>query len=90
MFLQTGVIVGFPTETDEEFEDTLTFLRTVQFNNVYVHFYSDMPNTESSKLSNKIDKEVMLKRLNLLETAGVKYHREKTRHERENIPQART
>ena len=89
VFLQTGVIVGFPTETDEEFEDTLTFLRTVQFNNVYVHFYSDMPNTESSKLSNKIDKEIMLKRLNRLETAGVKYNREKTRHEWENIPQPR-
>jgi tRNA A37 methylthiotransferase MiaB len=37
----------------EEFEDTLNFLTDVKFNDVWVHFYSDMPNTESSKLAGK-------------------------------------
>ena len=86
VFLQTSVIVGFPTETDEDFEETLGFLRAVRFSNVFVHFYSDMPNTESSKLSNKIDKAIMLRRLNRLERAGINHDREKTRHEWEAIP----
>jgi tRNA A37 methylthiotransferase MiaB len=53
VFMQTTIIIGFPTETMEEFEDTLNFLTDVKFNDVWVHFYSDMPNTESSKLAGK-------------------------------------
>ena len=85
VFLQTGIIVGFPGETDEEFEDTLLVLKAVHFSDVYVHFYSDMPNTESSKMSNKISKDIMLRRLERLEEAGIIHNGEKTRHEWANI-----
>lgn len=85
VFLQTSVIVGFPGETDREFQDTVDFLSRVRFNNVFVHFYSDMPNTESSRLPDKIDKAIMLQRLKRLELAGINHDFEATRHEWENV-----
>ena len=45
VFMQSGIIAGFPGETDEEFEDTLRLLKRINFDNVYVHYYCDMPNT---------------------------------------------
>jgi len=86
VFLQTGVMVGFPGETDEEFSDTVAFLQEIQFNDVYVHFYSDMPNTESSKMSNKVDRERMLRRLCQLEAAKIQLDSGKTHHEWSSIP----
>ncbi|MEW6366843.1 MAG: radical SAM protein [Acidobacteriota bacterium] len=86
VFLQTSVIVGFPTETDAEFEETLAFLRAVRFSNVFVHFYSDMPNTESSKLADKIDRATMLLRLKRLGRAGINYDPDMARHEWEATP----
>ena len=86
VFLQTSIIVGFPSETDGEFEETLAFLEAIRFSDVYVHCYSDMPNTESSQLPDKIDKAMMRRRLNRLERAGIHYNDEKARHELEMIP----
>ena len=86
VFLQTSIIVGFPTETDEEFDETLDVLRLVQFNDVYVHCYSEMPNTESAKLPGKIDKDVMLRRLDRLDRVGIRHNYGKARHEWENFP----
>jgi len=60
--LLTSIIIGFPSETEEEFEDTLNFLKDVRFDLCNVHIYSDMPSTPSSKLPAKIDKEVLLRR----------------------------
>lgn len=86
LFLQTSIIVGFPTETNQEFEETLNILQAVGFSDVYVHFYSDMPNTESAMMSGKIDKATMWRRLSRLADTGINYNREKVRHEWENIP----
>jgi tRNA A37 methylthiotransferase MiaB len=86
LFFQTGIIVGFPTETDKDYEQTLRLLSEVQFTDVYVHCYSDMPDTESSKLSGKVDKQTMLKRLDLLHSAGIRHNREDTLKEWRNVP----
>lgn len=86
VFFQTGVMVGFPSETDEDFSDTVALLEEIQFSNVYVHFYSDMPNTESSQMSDKVDRERMLRRLGHLEDANIRFDRSKTRHEWSSIP----
>ena len=86
VFLQTSIIVGFPTETRQEFEDTVAFLEVVRFSDVYVHFYSDMPNTESSRMPGKIGKEIMLERMSRLGRTRIHHHRGSTRHEWENIP----
>lgn len=86
IFLQTSVIVGFPSETEAEFADTLDFLKTIDFDDVYVHFYSDMPGTESSTMAGKIDKQTMLNRMNRILDAGIKNEVGETKHEWENIP----
>lgn len=43
------MIVGFPTETDEEFEETLALMREVQYKNLFVFKYSPRPGTVADK-----------------------------------------
>lgn len=47
--LSTDVIVGFPTETDEEFEDTMDVMRQVQFDQAFTFKYSERKGTVASK-----------------------------------------
>jgi len=47
--LTTDVIVGFPTETDEEFEDTMEVLEQVEFDSAYIFKYSERKNTIAYK-----------------------------------------
>jgi tRNA A37 methylthiotransferase MiaB len=81
LFMQSGVIAGFPGESDEEFEDTLRLLRQVDFDNVYVHYYCDMPNTEASAMTNKVDKAAMLRRLDKVKSAGINHNLAATQRE---------
>ncbi|MCA6085684.1 tRNA (N6-isopentenyl adenosine(37)-C2)-methylthiotransferase MiaB [Candidatus Endomicrobiellum agilis] len=43
----TDIIVGFPGETDEDFEDTLEAVKTIKFDGLYVFKYSPRPNTKA-------------------------------------------
>jgi tRNA-2-methylthio-N6-dimethylallyladenosine synthase len=47
--LSTDMIVGFPTETAEEFEETLTLTAQVRFHSMFSFKYSERPNTLASK-----------------------------------------
>jgi tRNA A37 methylthiotransferase MiaB len=85
VFLQTSIIIGFPTETENEFQETLDFLKEVDFDDVYVHFYSDMPGTESSKMNGKLDKHTMERRMYRLIDSGIKNQVDATKQEWENI-----
>lgn len=78
VFLQTGIMVGFPGETEPEFEDTLAFLKATAFDSVYVHYYCDMPNTESSRLPDKTSKTVMMDRLGKISRSEICYNAAKT------------
>lgn len=48
--LSTDVIVGFPTETREDFEETLDVLRKVEFDNIFSFIYSRREGTPAAKL----------------------------------------
>jgi tRNA-2-methylthio-N6-dimethylallyladenosine synthase len=48
--LSTDIIVGFPGETDEEFEATLELLREVEYDEIYSFVYSPRPQTVSAKI----------------------------------------
>ena len=48
--LSTDVIVGFPTETNEDFEETLDVLRQVEFDNIFSFIYSRREGTPAAKL----------------------------------------
>lgn len=84
VFLQTCMIVGFPGETESEFEDSLRFLKSVGFDRIFVHYYCDMPNTESSRLPGKTDKATMSARLERVNRSGIRHSIPETCHEWES------
>ncbi|HEX8565137.1 MAG TPA: 30S ribosomal protein S12 methylthiotransferase RimO [Pyrinomonadaceae bacterium] len=53
--IRTTFIVGFPGETEADFEELLTFVRNCQFDNVGVFTYSDEEGTHAFDLPNKVD-----------------------------------
>ena len=64
--LSTDVIVGFPTETNEDFEETLDVLRTVEFDNIFSFIYSKREGTPAAKLDFVLSEEEIHKNFNRL------------------------
>ncbi len=64
--LSTDLIVGFPTETDEDFELTLRLLDRVRFDNIYAFAYSPRPGTRAAKMADDVPAQVKNQRLNHL------------------------
>lgn len=54
MELTTHVLIGFPTETARDFQDTLDLLRAVHFDTVMGYAYEDRPKTDASRMSPKV------------------------------------
>lgn len=64
--LSTDIIVGFPGETDEDFNDTLELSREVGFSKIHVFPYSDRNGTVASKMKNKVDGNIKKQRVHKL------------------------
>ena len=64
--LSTDIIVGFPGETEEDFEDTLDVVRKVNFEQVYMFIYSRRVGTPADKMENQIPEEIKHKRFEKL------------------------
>jgi len=67
--LSGDFIVGFPGETDKDFEDTLDLVRTVGYASAFTFKYSPRPGTPAASMPNQVPEEVMderLQRLNAL------------------------
>jgi tRNA-2-methylthio-N6-dimethylallyladenosine synthase len=64
--ITSDIIVGFPGETDADFEDTLSLLAEVEFDAIFGFKYSPRPNTPSLKLEDAISEEEKARRLNVL------------------------
>ncbi|WP_038540173.1 tRNA (N6-isopentenyl adenosine(37)-C2)-methylthiotransferase MiaB [endosymbiont of Acanthamoeba sp. UWC8] len=60
-------IVGYPGETNQDFEDTLDLIRQVNFALSYSFKYSPRPGTAAAVLENQIPEEVKTERLNILQ-----------------------
>ena len=54
----TDIIVGFPEETEEDFEDTLDVVRKMKFEQVYMFIYSRRVGTPADKMKNQISEEI--------------------------------
>ena len=72
IILRTSLIVGFPNETDADFKELVAFIKQNYFEHVGIFAYSDQKTAPSYKLKNKISKEIMEERLNILATEQFK------------------
>lgn len=61
--LTTDIIVGFPGETDEDFEDTLDVLRKVRYDMIYSFIYSPRNGTPAAKMENQVPANVKSQRM---------------------------
>jgi tRNA-2-methylthio-N6-dimethylallyladenosine synthase len=57
------MIVGYPGETEEDFEATLSLVREVEYDGLYMFKYSARPNTHAAKLKETVREEVKSERL---------------------------
>ena len=64
--LSTDVIVGFPGETDEDFNETLDFCKKIGFSKIHVFPYSDRNGTVASRMNNKIPGNIKKDRVHKL------------------------
>ena len=78
--LTTDIIVGFPNETEEEFQDTLSLAKLVKYNAAFTFIYSPRKGTPAAKLKDDVDDATKHRRfdelLKVIEE-GVVYHSEK-------------
>lgn len=68
--ISTDIIVAFPGESDEDFEETLDVMRQVKFEQVFAFKYSARPLTKAAEFTDQIDSEIgsaRLERLQLLQ-----------------------
>lgn len=73
-FVGMDVIVGFPTETHEEFEDTFFRLAKLPWSRIHVFPYSERPGTKASQLTEEITKsEKSLRAMRLRELSSSRY-----------------
>ena len=64
--LSTDIIVGFPEETEKDFEDTLDVVRKVNYEQVYMFIYSRRKGTIADKMEKQIPEEIKHKRFDKL------------------------
>jgi tRNA-2-methylthio-N6-dimethylallyladenosine synthase len=61
--ITTDIIVGFPGETEEDFQQTLDLLDQVQYDSIFSFKYSPRPNTAALKLADQVPEEEKQRRL---------------------------
>lgn len=62
----SDIIVGFPGETEEDFEDTLDAVRKVGFDSAYTYVYSKRTGTPAASMEHQVEKEVVKDRFDRL------------------------
>ncbi len=78
--LSTDIIVGFPGETEEEFEDTLDVVKKVHFEQVYMFLYSRRVGTPGDRMENQVPEEEKHKRFNKLKDLVENQIKENNQH----------
>ena len=71
IYLKFDFIVGFPGESEEDFSCTMRFIKEFKHDHYFIGKYSNMPNTESSRLTEKISEAVIRERYQSIRKLGV-------------------
>ena len=66
VLFSTDIIVGFPGETEEDFEDTIDVVKQVNFEQIFMFIYSRRVGTRADKMENQIPEEIKHKRFDRL------------------------
>ncbi len=74
--ITTDIIVGFPGETEEDFQDTLDIVEYCKYDSAYTFIYSPRENTPASKLKDNISQDEKEERLYRLNDLVNKYSKE--------------
>lgn len=74
--IATDIMVGFPGETDEEFEQSLNFAKKIHFADAHVFAYSNRKGTKADLFKNQVDKHTKEKRSKILTKCINDMHRE--------------
>lgn len=69
MAVTSDIIVGFPGETEADFEDTMGLINTVRFDNIFSFMYSPRPGTKAAGLEGQIPFDARSERLKSLQEA---------------------
>jgi tRNA-2-methylthio-N6-dimethylallyladenosine synthase len=65
--ITTDIIVGFPGETERDFEETLGLLEEIGYDSIFSFKYSRRPNTAALELDGQIEEEEKTRRLTILQ-----------------------
>ncbi|NUM89173.1 MAG: tRNA (N6-isopentenyl adenosine(37)-C2)-methylthiotransferase MiaB [Bdellovibrionales bacterium] len=77
MTISTDLIVGFPGETEAEFEDTLSLMRRLRYDFVFAYSYSPRPGTAALRYGDTVPEEAKKSRLARLNALQAEIQREK-------------
>lgn len=64
--LSTDIIVGFPTETEQDYEDTVDLVKKVKYNSIFAFMYSKRSGTVAEKMDDQVPMEIKNFRVNNL------------------------
>lgn len=74
--ITTDIIVGFPGETEEEFNETYSFLRDIKLSKMHIFKYSPRKGTRAAEMKTVVDGKIKDERSNKLIQLGAKLERE--------------
>jgi tRNA-2-methylthio-N6-dimethylallyladenosine synthase len=83
--LSTDIIVGFPGETEEQFEDTMSLVREVRYDSAFTFIYSPREGTPAAAMEDNVPDEVKRDRLKRLNDLMAEISREKNEQLRGQI-----
>ena len=78
--ISTDIIVGFPGETDEDFEETLDVVRKARYDSAFTFIYSKRSGTPAATMPDQVPEDIVKERFDRLLNLVNEISREKTKH----------
>ncbi len=75
--ISSDFIVGFPGETDEDFNDTLSLIKSIGYDGIFAFSYSDRPSAPALHFKDKVEDDIKKQRLQILLDAQDQVNKQK-------------